>query len=234
MSDNEKKKLNDEPEQPAQMIGVSRKHGRERRQLTEVDIKRIHLGRAFWSATLKGIQDLKVRVIVESYLRKINEHINAGRGLVFTGASGVGKSGAAAVLAKDAVRWGYTAYITTHDELQEIRFEDHRFDDSLSVLDRIRMVDLLVLDDFDEDFIDDNKFGPKQLEKLIARRNTNRRASILTTRVSGHEFTNNPKLKSLWGRLQETTIGLTIEGKDLRRSINNNIREIIVGGSSDD
>lgn len=203
-------------------------HGRIRRRLVEGDVKRMNLGKAYWYVEADKIQDKEVREIVVRFKKKIVDHINSGHGLVIGGAEGVGKSGAAAIIAQEAARWGYTVRIVSHEELQTLRFEDRPFDDASSIMTRVRSVDLLVLDDFNEDFVDDGKFGPKQLEKLVAYRNKNRRSTILTTRIASKTFGEDPRLKTLSGILKENAIGMTIEGQDLRKILNAEIRKSIM------
>jgi len=203
--------------------------GRRRRELKESDIKRMNLGRAYWYANYQGIQDQQTRKIVKNFCTKIVQMVKEGAGLAIMGDAGVGKSGAAAVICKEAVRWGFTARVVSHEELQELRFEDRPYDPNQSMMDRVRAVEMLVVDNLNEDFMEDRKFGPRELEKLIQRRQGNRLSTVLTTRLGTALWAADNRLKSLWNLLKERTIGVQMEGDDLRQGINEILRDSLMG-----
>jgi hypothetical protein len=217
MSDEKKPLISrDDPDtQPVTQAVVSRWQRRD--QLVEFDFKLMNLGRLYRGVKAKGIQDEDARNTVINYCHDIVKYVQSGNGFVFTGEPGVGKSAAAAIIAMEARRWTFTVRVTFHEELQELQFNDRPFDDSMSMMERIRAVDLLVLDNFNEDFIEDNRFGPKHMEKLVTRRQADGKVTMLTTRIPGSSWGNDRRLKSLWGVFQGTNIGVTIEGENLRQ-----------------
>lgn len=191
--------------------------GRRRRELTTSDFGRMNLGKTYWRSRAKDIQYAVARDAIIKFCFGIVDFVKDGKGMVFTGDEGVGKSWAASVVAKEAVRWGFTTRITSHEELQEIQFKDRPFDDSMSILDRIRSVDLLVIDGVNDDFIEDNRFGPRHMEKLIARRAGEMKSTLVTTRIKPAMWKEDKRLKSLWGVLQGSNVGVQIKGEDLRQ-----------------
>jgi DNA replication protein DnaC len=206
------KQMSDE-EQRADEPGIV--YGRRRRDLVEADLVRINLPRALWNARAKGIQDKRVREVVASYCFRIQEMMRTGTGLIVSGSEGVGKSGVAAVIAKEATRWGYSVYIASHEDMQDLRFEDREFADGQTVIARIRSVDLLVLDGFNDDFLEDKKYGPKELDKLVQRRVGARLSMILATRIGMEKFRDEP-LRGIRSVMKETCVGIKISGNDLR------------------
>lgn len=226
MSD-EKKPIISRDDPDSQPVTQSVVTGRRRRELTTSDFGRMNLGKTFWGSRAKDIQYGPARDPVIKFCQGIVGFIKEGRGIVFTGDEGVGKSWAASVVAKEAVRWGFTTRITSHEELQEIQFKDRPFDDSMSILDRIRSVDLLVVDGVNDDFIEDNRFGPRHMEKLVARRAGEMKSTLLTTRIKAAVWTEDRRLKSLWSVLQGSNVGVLIKGEDLRQKAISGFREQI-------
>lgn len=187
----------------------------------------------FLTRQLGIVQDESVREIVHKYLARIFEMIRTGTGMKLGGSPGVGKTGIAAIIGMVAVRWGYSVYFVTHTELQELRFQkgfEQDLVDGAPVMERIRKVDLLVLDDFNEDFVGDGKFGPKDLAKLITRRNADGKSTIFTTRITGEQFAD-PKLslRNLYDVMKETMPGILVEGRDLREDLGKQAMKRIFG-----
>jgi DNA replication protein DnaC len=205
--------------------------GRQIRNLKEADMVRSNIPRSFWNCSLSGIQDKNIVVPLTAFHNKIKERMNDGSGLIITGACGVGKSGAAVVIAKEAARWGYSIYFCTHEDLQELRFDDHESAEGISTMTRIRNTDLLILDGFNEDFIDDKRYGPKELNKLVARRVAARKSTILTTRLVANDVKNNKSISDMFSVMKETMMGVVIKGVDLRESLGNSMVKKILGDS---
>lgn len=201
---------------------------RPRRKILKTDFRRINLGKLYWCCSISLIQSEKARVAVSRYAKKIVEMIATGSGLLITGERGVGKTGAAAVLIKEAVRRGFTAYFVSHTEIAELRFEDRAFGDGkdgVSVNQKILSAEILFLDGFDEPFLVDKAFGPLQLERLISRRNANGLATVLTTRaargVKGYS--------DLHDVIRQTMLPIKILGKNLRDDAENALRTRMMG-----
>jgi DNA replication protein DnaC len=208
-------------------------YGRQRRLLTEKDLVRMGLPRKLWNAKLEGIQDVRARKVVGSYMGRILDMMRTGSGLIVCGFEGVGKSGVAAVIAKEACRWGFSVQFSTHEDLQELRFENREFEGGLSLVERIRSADLLVLDNFNQDFLEDRVFGPARLEKLIARRVGNRLTTVLTTRLNFDELKNEDRMKRVYSVMKESMVGFRITGKDLREDLCSEVKDLVFGKPED-
>jgi DNA replication protein DnaC len=197
--------------------GVSPKY--VRRELSIKDFERMNLPKEHRRARSRGIQDEEVRKVVFSYGSRVVEMVRSATGLIIDGDAGAGKSSIAAILAKEAVRWGFSAYFVSHEELGDLRFEDRRFAEGMSVMGRVRSADFLVLDNFDGRFLSDKRFGPIELEKLVQRRNANLLTTVITTRVGERMAAKKEGVEiypGLMSTLDARTATISVYGNDMR------------------
>lgn len=209
-------------------------YGRSKRKLTREDPVRSNLPKALWHTKVDGIQDPKVREVVRGYIENIQDRMTHGDGLIITGDEGVGKSGVAALIVKAAIRWNYSAYFITHGEMQLLLEKDREFADGMTILERVETVDLLVLDNFNNDLLNDKRFSAfsaTDLEKIIARRVGDRRTTILTTRFSAANFREHDELIRLRSVMKESMVGIKIAGVDLRDALGDAARKRVLGES---
>lgn len=137
----------------------------------------------YWRAVIAEIAE-SVRPLLMKYAANVVAHIERPVSLLFTGTVGVGKTAAAVVLAKEARSYGKTVLFMPVWELREDVRNKVNFDDSQSVLDRCRQVDLLVLDGLKPEDATGHYFGAKELEELVSSRSSHKRATFITTRCS--------------------------------------------------
>lgn len=203
---------------PGPSLGTVTREQLPPREIDDADFKHNKIPLIYKQATVAGIQDDKVRPVIDRYLKNLSEMVKSCTGLLIVGKQGVGKSAIASMIAVEAIRNRFSVYVATHTHLQELRFDDHPIvnADGQSPIGRINTSDLLVLDDFNESFHTDKVFGPTKLEMLIAERNRWMRTTILTTRLSVDLFKKEAILKSLHGVMQETMVGMNVSGEDLR------------------
>jgi len=210
------------------MNNIGIEGNRPRRRIVKADFRRINLGKLYWRCTVDGIQSESAREVVSNYARKIVSMVQTGSGLVIGGERGVGKTGAAAVLIKEAVRRGFTSYFVNHPEIRDLQFKDEVFGegkDGITVNQKILSAEILFLDGFDEPFLVDKAFGPLHLERLISRRNARGFATVLTTRVA-KKFKD---YSDLYDAVRQTMLPITIRGRNLRDDAENELRARMLG-----
>lgn len=202
-----------------------------RRKVTIADLRRVNLGKAFWSARTDMIQSEAVRGLVLRYRKNVVQMVATGSGLIFSGQPGVGKTSAAACCLKEAISAGLAVYFITHPELRELRFEkkDSLFgngQDGITVRKKVETAQLLVLDGINEPFFTDNGFGPLQLEELLVRRFSEKLATIITTRSATFK---DKKYAELLDVVSQCMVPVPISGKNMRDDDREALKKRIVG-----
>lgn len=114
--------------------------------------------------------------------------LELGCGLIFGGPPATGKTSAAVYCAEQIRSWGVTTYFTTLWALKEgLARRDTVFVSDQSLLDHVRTVNCLVIDDVDT-IAQNYSFTRESFTSLIRERNENRRITLMTTPLSRPEF----------------------------------------------
>lgn len=187
---------------------------RVHRPLVRDDLERMNLPPEFWHARVQGIPD-SVREAATRYLTKLPDMIMRPVGLVLCGPPGVGKTGMAAVVAKETRSIGFTVYFVPVWELREDVRNRVEFESGRSILDRCREVDLLVLDGLRLEDATMPIIGAREIEDLIAARTSRLRPTIVTTRAGLRDL----RGKGFEGFVevsQSALVSLEVKGPNLR------------------
>lgn len=199
---------------------------RFRRKLGPPDFVRMNLPEDYWTAKVQGVSE-KVRPAVVRYLRQIDRLVPDGVGLFVHGEPGVGKTGIAALVCKETRAAGYTVYFTSVWELRELIRARVAFDDDTSMLRRCQDVDVLVLDGLQTEDANDRVFGKREIAELIAHRARARKVTVVTTQLGAAELRGS--MKPVLDAAQGSMVHLTVEGPNLRRARQDELRKVVFG-----
>lgn len=156
---------------------------RRYRNLTTSDFHRMNLPAGLVAAKL-STAPANVRTPLQRYIEDIDRWIAQGVGFLIQGATRAGKTGSAAILAKAAVSRGKSAYFTRVSELRDaIKFETP-FSEDVTIWNRCRRVDFLVLDNLLAEDATLPYFNATALSDLVTFRGERRRATVVTTSLS--------------------------------------------------
>ncbi len=196
-----------------------------RRPLTAEDLVRINLPEDHWRSKIQEVQP-SVKSSVENYLTNFDEMAQKGAGLWLRGSVGVGKTAIAALVAKEARARGYTAYFTTVFDLREAVRNKQMYDEALSVIDRCKDVDVLILDNFQTSDVSDMIVNLRFLEELLVGRGSRLKISILTTRVARNDLKDQSAFVSA---VESYLVGLSVTGEDLRKRRTEDLKVTVLG-----
>jgi len=156
-------------------------------------INRMNLPANYATAVRSKIPEM-LGPIVDKYTSSLEEYVSRGIGFVFSGKPGIGKTSAAAYLAKYArMTMGpenkfYTSYfIRAYDYKEKVRTKE-LYDEDILIAEWCRKVDFLVLDNLMAEDANTAWPGPRIYTELVAPRCAEGKATIITTNLTKHEF----------------------------------------------
>lgn len=152
-----------------------------RRRLTRRDVERMNLPRGFWEVRLartpEGARDEAVK-----YLER-HRYLD-GDGLFIWGKLGVGKTGLAAALLMELRRRGHTGLFVESATLVDKLLSGAQFDLDTSWAERVREVEVLVVDDIGAEHHDVGGAVEKKLESVLRTRSQEHKVTIVTCNVA--------------------------------------------------
>lgn len=161
-----------------------------RRRLTEGDLKLMGIPKRYWPDQGDGngilfdtISDGRHKEAARNYMRKLPEMIDKGYGIYLHGDSGVGKTAIAALIAHEARRYDAIVSFFSAYELRDAVSQKVIWEDSSTITDRAKGVDLLIIDDLGKEIGLSGKYSKKDTfyEQLIKIRNDHLRSTIITS-----------------------------------------------------
>ena len=160
-----------------------------RRKLDLDDYRLMGLPRELHGARLLDVPPA-IAEGVQGYLMQICELVNDGRGFLLSGPIESGKSLTAAVVAKEAMRRGFSVYWTRVSDLRR-DIKNRRvlpINDGTLPLERSYEVGLLVLDDLRAEDARDFNLSVRDIEDIVTGRGQRGLASIVTTRLDAEKL----------------------------------------------
>lgn len=204
--------------------------GRDLRELDQDDLERMHVPRRYWECTIDGVtDDVDVDISPQEFLRRyfaqFESYLRLGIGAVLWGDNGRGKTAMAAIIAMMARRTCRLSLFLEVADLKRVVIERVRFDDERTLLERARMVDLLVLDDLGKGSQDSTGFGMRNIDELVRHRSSNRRSTIITTNLNPTDLREVLK-NSTSETLKDSSIPFFVAGPDRRAEDKARIRDM--------
>lgn len=157
--------------------------------LTRLHLEASDLPRKYWEASLDRIPKtpatLKYLPTIERYIKKMPSLIPKGKGLLLHGPNRKGKTSIAAILLKEAIRCRFDAHFIRGADLIDATFKHRMIDDDTSVIDVIRDVDLLIIDDVGKSIIESRTGSLEAVfDNTLRARESELKATIITTNLS--------------------------------------------------
>lgn len=150
---------------------------------------------------------------VRGYVRQFEKFRQEGRGLLFLGPTGTGKTFYACCIANALIDAGYSAIVTN---FAQIANDLQGTFDKAQVHNRLLRADLLVLDDLAAER--DTSFMQEIVFQVVEERSAAKKPMIVTSNISTQEFMNPGDLarRRVFSRLKEVCIPIAVTGADRR------------------
>lgn len=162
--------------------------------------------------------------ISRNYVDNFPKMLQEGKGLLFFGDTGVGKTFAAACIANELTKKGYPTMITNFSKL--INLINSTFEKKNAYIDDLNYFALIVIDDLATER--NTETANEIVYNIIDSRVRSGLPLIITTNLTGEELKapENVKNKRIYSRLYEICFPVEVEGTDRRRAkLNNDLNE---------
>jgi DNA replication protein DnaC len=199
-----------------------------RRKLEESDVIRMRLPKRHWEASFESINnvpengDPPLKDTVKRYFEKIDEMTTRGVGLLLYGKNGTGKTSASCVVLKEMRRRAYSTMFVEAAELKSAVFKDIGFDDNETLWERMKEVDVLVIDDIGKGMHDNTGAFARIVDELIRHRSSNCRITWATTNMNLSDLEETLKISTMHA-LKEAMVPIRVSGRDLRAGVTSDI-----------
>jgi len=217
------------------------------RKLDQDDFVRMNLPPEFWS---KSDVPSCVREPLRVYARKLDSMMQDGVGVYLYGPAGVGKSMAAASMAKLVRSHGHSVFFVSVSDLMEMIRSRIQFSDDQSILDRCKQVDFLVLDNLRLDGLaaesrKEASASAVVVEDVLRHRSQWKRSTFLTSRVPPTERTTPSQVLTakdrgadlktdfagVWEIARSACLWMEVTGEDRRRDVQKDLKARFVDKS---
>lgn len=156
------------------------------RQLTTTDLDMAGIPKRYWHVTFAEVpKAAPYREDLRKYVHDLPEMLRQGIGLyLYSTANGTGKTALAAIVAKHALRIKRSAYFISAGLLQDAVIRGEMVNEDTTVLEHVRQVSLLVIDDLGKEFDGRSGFSASLLEGIARKRVQDMRATIYTSNIT--------------------------------------------------
>lgn len=159
----------------------------------------------------------KVSSIARKYCENFREMKARGKGLLFFGTVGTGKSYMAACIANNLIDRGYPCLVTNFARL--VNTIQGMFEGKQQYLDNLSQFDLLIIDDLAAER--DTEFMQETVTNIIDARYRSGLPMIVTTNLTAEELKNPVDVRKsrIYSRLLEMCVPIEVSGRDRRREM---------------
>lgn len=147
---------------------------------------------------------------IDEYMKALPGNINRGRGIVFFGDVGVGKTTTLAYMARRILAGGWTVWCVHTPQLIEML----RTDDRQAALTKAMNVDVFMLDDLGSGEMDGDILGA--MESIAEHRYARHMLSMVSTNMTPEELVANIPLRRMVDRWRQTNMIVKIGGTTMR------------------
>ena len=175
----------------------------------------VDIGMRNCTFSLDDRANARISDIAERYVEHFDVMYRRGKGLIFLGNAGTGKSFLAACIVNALLDKGYKCLMTNFPRI--INELTGIFEGKQAYIDSLNNYDLLVIDDLAIER--DSEYTAEIIQNVIDSRYRAGKPLIITSNLTKSDFENpkNIKKERLYSRLYEMCLPLAVVGKDRRK-----------------
>jgi len=196
--------------------------------LTKAHMELMRIPRRFWEVSVERVPE-SIRQRILNYIRDIDGNLDRGEGLLLWGKNGVGKTSVAIFIAMEARRRGAPVLFSTAESLRSSVLDKTPFNATLSLMDRARYVDVLVIDDLGKEHPGETGFTERLFENLFRERSAARKTTFVTTNMDLDKMSERYK-PSMLEVMKETVYPIQAKGESQRDDTPDAIRTRLATG----
>lgn len=187
----------------------------------------------YWNCTIEGISSKEGKEAAELYVKKIDSMIDRGVGLLLWGSNGRGKTGMGVALLKYLRAYPRirSALFLHSAEIAQFKINNTMFDEETTMWERIKKVDVLLIDDFGKGLVDSTGYAVRLVDELLRNRNSDGKITFITTNYTLTDLVDAAKggllMPSTGHTLKECMVPVYIEGPDRREEIGREIADLL-------
>jgi len=189
-------------------------------------LKRMNIGKRYWSATLDNIDKTSPHgEVIRKYLNNLSLMVEKGVGMYLWGENSRGKTYSACATLKEIQAAGFFTYCVMADQLRSIYIDRSMFDPEMSVVQRVEQVGILLIEDLGKEYVGKGSgWAELCFENLLRKRTRELKPTFITTNLSPKDFKERYK-ESAQAICLEGMIACQVKGPDYRKRIQNSLRE---------
>lgn len=200
----------------------------DKKELTVSDLKRANVPEKFWYVTLSSVpKDLPYMNKVLAYYVRAEEMLEKGIGLyLYSKENQTGKTSIAVALLKRIIRLRYTALFEEAGRLKNALTRNEEFDEAFTIDQRIRSVDMLVIDDLGKEYRTSSGYAETTFENIIRDRIQSLKPIIITGNLAPKAISSTYS-HSLSAMLKGSLVPIEVSGYNWSLQQENDLKKIL-------
>ena len=168
-----------------------------------------------WNFSNDDGQNEKITKLALKYVENFKEMLSRGKGLLFFGDVGTGKTFYSACIANALIDRGYPCMITNFSRL--VNTISGMYEGKQEYIDKLNRFDLLVIDDLAAER--DTEYMSEIVQTIVDSRYRAGLPTIITTNLTADEIKHPADVRKqrTYSRLLEMCVPVKVKGKDRRR-----------------
>ena len=168
-----------------------------------------------WTFEHDDYSNKKISMIAQNYVSHFDKMKKQGKGLLFYGTVGTGKTFISACIANALIERGHPCLVTNFARLTNTL--SGMYEGKQEYLDSLNKFDLIVIDDLASER--DTEYMGEIVQNIIDSRYRSGKPLIITTNLTGQELKNPTEIRKqrVYSRLLEMCVPVEVTGKDRRK-----------------